>query len=62
MDNKLNMINELYKIFNCENLVNDWQFTIEEIAKIYYDVVFRKKAKEIKSKLVYDKYLLLLEY
>lgn len=62
MDNKLKMINELNKIFNCENLVNDWQFTIEEIAKIYYDVVFRKKAKEIKSKLVYDKYLLLLEY
>ena len=62
MDNKLKMINELNKIFNCENLVNDWQFTIEEIAKIYYDVVFRKNAKEIKSKLVYDKYLLLLEY
>ena len=62
MDNILKMINELNKIFNCENLVNDWQFTIEEIAKIYYDVVFRKKAKEFKSKLVYDKYLLLLEY
>lgn len=62
MNNKLKMINELNKIFNCENLINDIQFTLEEISKIYYDVVFRKNVKEVKSKLVYDKYLLLLEY
>lgn len=62
MSNKLKMINELNQIFNCENLVNDIQFTLEEISKIYYDVVFRKNVKEAKSKLVYEKYLLLLEY
>lgn len=62
MNNKLKMINELNQIFNCENLINDIQFTLEEISKIYYDVVFRKNVKEVKSKLVYDKYLLLLEY
>ena len=61
MNNKLKMINELNQIFNCENLINDIQFTLEEISKIYYDVVFRKNVKEVKSKLVYDKYLLLLE-
>lgn len=62
MNNKLKMINELNQIFNCENLINDIQFTLEEISKIYYDVVFRKNVKEVKSKLVYDRYLLLLEY
>lgn len=62
MSNKLKMINELNQIFNCENLVNDIQFTLEEISKIYYDVVFRKNVKEAKSKLVHEKYLLLLEY
>jgi hypothetical protein len=62
MSNKLKMINELNQIFNCENLVNDTQFTLEEISKIYYDVVFRKNVKEAKSKLVYDKFHLLLEY
>lgn len=62
MNNKLKMINELNQIFDCENLINDIQFTLEEISKIYYDVVFRKNVKEVKSKLVYDKYLLLLEY
>lgn len=62
MSNKLKMINELNQIFNCENLVNDIQFTLEEISKIYYDVVFRKNVKEVKSKLVYDKFHLLLEY
>lgn len=62
MNNKLKMINELNQIFNCENLVNDIQFTLEEISKIYYDVVFRKNVKEVKSKLVYDKFHLLLEY
>lgn len=62
MNNKLKMINELNQILNCENLINDIQFTLEEISKIYYDVVFRKNVKEVKSKLVYDKYLLLLEY
>ena len=30
--------------------------------RVLGDEILRKKAKEIKSKLVYDKYLLLLEY